>query len=109
MSFLSSFSTALRTHSAPLNARLGAQVQTPTDTIDKLVERIQTSPSVDDRRTAVLGLKGCCREFKEVRKAGDVRSRGMNKGHERLTRSSLITLVPPLFVPPQQYYSTRRK
>jgi hypothetical protein len=64
MSFLSSFSTALRTHSAPLNARLGPQVQTPTETIDKLVERIQTSPNVDDRRTAVLGLKGCCREYK---------------------------------------------
>lgn len=74
MSFLSTFSSALtkaRTSATPLTdqlqTRLGAQVQTPLETIDKLVERIQTSPNVEDRRTAVLGLKGCCREYKEVR------------------------------------------
>jgi len=41
--------------------------QTATDTIDKLVERIQTSPAVEDRRTAVLGLKGLSRDWREVR------------------------------------------
>ena len=100
MSFLSSFSTALRTHSAPLNARLGAQVQTPTDTIDKLVERIQTSPSVDDRRTAVLGLKGCCREFKEVRphtRRRRKRQMEMNGRLESLLDDFCPSIVHPRF------------
>lgn len=39
--------------------------QTVTDTIDKLVDRIQTSEKVEDRKTAVLGLKGCTREYRE--------------------------------------------
>ena len=40
--------------------------QTATDTIDKLVEKIQTSAAVEDRRTAVLGLKGLSRDWREV-------------------------------------------
>ncbi|EIW65889.1 hypothetical protein TREMEDRAFT_45944 [Tremella mesenterica DSM 1558] len=39
--------------------------QTATETIDKLVDRIQTSAGVEDRRTAVLGLKGLSRDWRE--------------------------------------------
>ena len=48
-----------------LRGELGVP-QTATDTIEKLVDRIQTSAAVEDRRTAVLGLKGLCRDWKEV-------------------------------------------
>ena len=48
-----------------LRGDLGAP-QTATDTIDKLIEKIQISPAVEDRRTAVLGLKGLSRDWKEV-------------------------------------------
>jgi hypothetical protein len=48
-----------------LRGELGAP-QTATDTIDKLVERIQTAALVEDRRTAVLGLKGLSRDWREV-------------------------------------------
>ncbi|CAD6572881.1 MAG: hypothetical protein TREMPRED_000676, partial [Tremellales sp. Tagirdzhanova-0007] len=54
-----------------LRGELGVP-QTATDTIEKLVERIQTSPAVEDRRTAVLGLKGLSRDWRE-----DVGSRAM--------------------------------
>lgn len=47
-----------------LRGELSAAPQTATDTITKLVEKIQTSPQVDDRRTAVLGLKGLSRDWK---------------------------------------------
>jgi len=49
-----------------LRGELGVP-QTATDTIEKLVDRIQTSPAVEDRRTAVLGLKGLSRDWREVR------------------------------------------
>ena len=48
-----------------LRGELGVP-QTATDTIEKLVDRIQTSPAVEDRRTAVLGLKGLSRDWREV-------------------------------------------
>ena len=48
-----------------LRGDIGAP-QTATDTIEKLVEKIQTSAAVEDRRTAVLGLKGLSRDWKEV-------------------------------------------
>ena len=48
-----------------LRGDLGAP-QTATETIEKLVERIQTSAAVEDRRTAVLGLKGLSRDWREV-------------------------------------------
>lgn len=48
-----------------LRGDIGAP-QTATDTIDKLVEKIQTSAAVEDRRTAVLGLKGLSRDWKEA-------------------------------------------
>jgi hypothetical protein len=60
------FSSRLTSAYTALRGDLGA-TQNPTDTIDKLVERIQTAELVEDRRTAVLGLKGCTREYKEVR------------------------------------------
>ncbi|KAJ9117534.1 hypothetical protein QFC22_004384 [Naganishia vaughanmartiniae] len=59
------FSSRLTSAYTALRGDLGAP-QNPTETIDKLVERIQTSPNVDDRRTAVLGLKGCIREYKQL-------------------------------------------
>ncbi|KAJ9098126.1 hypothetical protein QFC21_004455 [Naganishia friedmannii] len=59
------FSSRLTSAYTALRGDLGAP-QNPTETIDKLVERIQTSPNVDDRRTAVLGLKGCIREYRQL-------------------------------------------
>jgi hypothetical protein len=59
------FSSRLTSAYTALRGDLG-HPQSPTETIDKLVDRIQTSPSVDDRRTAVLGLKACIREFRDV-------------------------------------------
>lgn len=60
------FSSRLTSAYTALQGARGAP-QTPTETIDKLVDRIQTAELVEDRRTAVLGLKGCTREYKEVR------------------------------------------
>ena len=48
-----------------LRGELGAP-QGAVETIDKLVDRIQTSAAVEDRRTAVMGLKGLSRDWKEV-------------------------------------------
>jgi AMMECR1 domain-containing protein len=59
------FSNRLSTAYNQLRGDLGVP-QTATDTIDKLVEKIQTSAAVEDRRTAVLGLKGLSRDWKEV-------------------------------------------
>lgn len=59
------FSSRLSSAYNSLRGDLGAP-QTATDTISKLVERIQTSAAVEDRRTAVLGLKGLSRDWKEV-------------------------------------------
>lgn len=60
----SMFSTRLSSAYNSLRGDLGAP-QTAGDTIGKLVERIQTSAAVEDRRTAVLGLKGLSRDWKE--------------------------------------------
>ncbi|KAJ9105211.1 hypothetical protein QFC20_004346 [Naganishia adeliensis] len=62
---MSLFSSRLTSAYTALRGDLG-HPQSPVETIDKLVDRIQTSPSVDDRRTAVLGLKACIREFRDV-------------------------------------------
>ena len=59
------FSSRLTSAYNSLRGELGAP-QGAVETIDKLVERIQTSPAVEDRRTAVLGLKGLSRDWKEV-------------------------------------------
>lgn len=61
------FSSRLSSAYNTLRGDLGAP-QTATSTIDKLVERIETGVAVEDRRTAVLGLKGLSREYKEVRR-----------------------------------------
>ncbi|WVQ77812.1 hypothetical protein IAR50_007502 [Cryptococcus sp. DSM 104548] len=60
----SMFSTKLSSAYNQLRGDLGAP-QTATETIQKLVDRIQTSAAVEDRRTAVLGLKGLSRDWKE--------------------------------------------
>ncbi|WWC94540.1 hypothetical protein V866_001386 [Kwoniella sp. B9012] len=62
--FTSMFSSRLSSAYNQLRGDLGAP-QTATETIDKLVERINTSAAVEDRRTAVLGLKGLSRDWKE--------------------------------------------
>lgn len=64
MNFLSS-SRITSAYTALRGDLIAAPQQTVTDTIDKLVDRIQTSEKVEDRKTAVLGLKGCTREYRE--------------------------------------------
>ncbi|EJT45264.1 transporter [Trichosporon asahii var. asahii CBS 2479] len=61
---MSFFGTRLSSAVTQLRGELSAAPQTANDTITKLVEKIQTSPQVDDRRTAVLGLKGLSRDWK---------------------------------------------
>jgi hypothetical protein len=61
----SMFGSRLSSAYNSLRGELGVP-QTAVDTIDKLVEKIQTSAAVEDRRTAVLGLKGLSRDWREV-------------------------------------------
>ncbi|KAK4055135.1 Vesicle-mediated ER to Golgi transport protein [Microbotryomycetes sp. JL201] len=42
----------------------GAQPQSATDTIDKLCDRLLNGTQLDDRRAALLGLKGLSRDWK---------------------------------------------
>ncbi|WVN87663.1 uncharacterized protein L203_102849 [Cryptococcus depauperatus CBS 7841] len=58
------FGTKLSSAYNQLRGDLGVP-QTATETIDKLVDKIQTSAAVEDRRTAVFGLKGLSRDWKE--------------------------------------------
>lgn len=46
---------------------------TATDTIAKLCDRLLNSTLLEDRRAAVLGLKGFCRDYREVVVAGGLR------------------------------------
>ncbi|KIR59331.1 hypothetical protein I314_04848 [Cryptococcus bacillisporus CA1873] len=62
--FTSLFGSRLSSAYNQLRGDLGAP-QTATDTVAKLVDKIQTSAAVEDRRTAVLGLKGLSRDWKE--------------------------------------------
>ncbi|OMH81838.1 General vesicular transport factor [Zancudomyces culisetae] len=51
------------------NALVGeaqSQQQTPRDTIQRLANRIDTSTLPQDRKAAVLGLKGLSKEYKEI-------------------------------------------
>ena len=50
------------------NALLGEKGQTQTigDTVDKLVDRLKHSSSLEDRRVAALGLRRLCREYQLV-------------------------------------------
>ncbi|KAL1411603.1 Vesicle-mediated ER to Golgi transport protein [Vanrija albida] len=61
---MSLFGTRFSSAVTALRGELSAAPQTANETITKLVDKIQTSPSVDDRRTAVLGLKGLSRDWK---------------------------------------------
>lgn len=61
---MSLFGTTFSSAVTALRGELSAPPQTANETITRLVEKIQTSPQVDDRRTAVLGLKGLSREYK---------------------------------------------
>ncbi|ORX35648.1 p115 like vesicle tethering protein [Kockovaella imperatae] len=67
----SMFGSRLTSAYNSLRGELGAP-QGAVETIDKLVDRIQTSAAVEDRRTAVLGLKGLSRDWRE-----DVGTRAM--------------------------------
>lgn len=61
---MSLFGTRFSSAVTAIRGELSAAPQTASDTIIKLVDKIQTSPLVDDRRTAVLGLKGLSRDWK---------------------------------------------
>lgn len=61
---MSMFSARFSSAVTALRGELSAAPQTASDTIGKLVEKINTSALVDDRRTAVLGLKGLSRDWK---------------------------------------------
>lgn len=69
----SMFGSRLSSAYNSLRGELGVP-QTAVDTIDKLVEKIQTSAAVEDRRTAVLGLKGLSRDWREVSDSEGMRS-----------------------------------
>lgn len=47
--------------------------QSAYETITKLCDRLQHSTLIEDRRTAVLGLKGFAREYRETIAAGALR------------------------------------
>lgn len=47
--------------------------QSAYETITKLCDRLQNSTHIEDRRTAVLGLKGFAREYRETIAAGALR------------------------------------
>lgn len=47
--------------------------QSAYETITKLCDRLQNSTLIEDRRTAVLGLKGFAREYRETIAAGALR------------------------------------
>ena len=66
MSFLSSSLSQLRSGYAQLSGPQG-QPQSATDAIDKLADRLAKSESPEDRRTALLGVKGLSRDWKAVR------------------------------------------
>ncbi|KAJ2745285.1 Vesicle-mediated ER to Golgi transport protein [Coemansia sp. BCRC 34301] len=48
----------------------GSQPQSPTETIQRMADRAETSTLLEDKRAAVLGLKGLSREYKKD--VGDV-------------------------------------
>ncbi|KAJ2887566.1 Vesicle-mediated ER to Golgi transport protein, partial [Coemansia aciculifera] len=48
----------------------GSQPQSPTETIQRMADRAETSTLLEDKRAAVLGLKGLSREYTED--VGDV-------------------------------------
>jgi hypothetical protein len=69
MSFFSSFANNIGKQAATgynqLRGPNGAP-QSATDTIDKLCDRLANGTLVEDRRAALLGLKGLSRDWKAV-------------------------------------------
>lgn len=69
MSFLSSFATSVTKSASEsynqLRGPAGAP-QSASETIDKLCDRLANATLVEDRRAALLGLKGLSRDWKAV-------------------------------------------
>lgn len=69
MSFLSSFATSVTKQASDsynqLRGPAGAP-QSASETIDKLCDRLANATLVEDRRAALLGLKGLSRDWKAV-------------------------------------------
>jgi len=63
MSFLSSLQGTVLQGYAALQGPQG-QPQSPTDTLIKLIDRLQNSSQHEDRRSSVLGIKGMARDWK---------------------------------------------
>ncbi|PLW51949.1 hypothetical protein PCASD_00881 [Puccinia coronata f. sp. avenae] len=63
MSFLSSLQGTVLQGYAALQGPQG-QPQSPTDTLVKLLDRLQNSSQHEDRRSSVLGIKGMARDWK---------------------------------------------
>ncbi|ORY01697.1 hypothetical protein K493DRAFT_209243 [Basidiobolus meristosporus CBS 931.73] len=72
------------------------QPQTASDTIVKLSDRVQTATLIEDRRAAVLGLKGLCREYREEVGAnglpGLIKVLGNDRGDVDIVKATLETL-----------------
>lgn len=71
--------------------------QSAHETITKLCDRLQNSTLIEDRRTAVLGLKGFAREYRETVAAGALRGLISVLQHDsqdlETCRASLETLI----------------
>ncbi|OAV93002.1 hypothetical protein PTTG_02810 [Puccinia triticina 1-1 BBBD Race 1] len=63
MSFLSSLQGTVLQGYAALQGPQG-QPQSPTDTLGKLLDRLQNSAQHEDRRSSILGIKGMARDWK---------------------------------------------
>ncbi|KAJ2523991.1 Vesicle-mediated ER to Golgi transport protein, partial [Coemansia sp. RSA 1937] len=42
-----------------------SQQQSPSETIQRLADRVETSTLLEDKKAAVLGLKGLSREYRK--------------------------------------------
>ncbi|KAK9255879.1 p115 like vesicle tethering protein [Lipomyces tetrasporus] len=73
------------------------QNTTATDTITKLCDRLLNSTLLEDRRAAVLGLKGFCREYREAVVTGGLRGLIAELQRDRLdtetVRATLETVL----------------
>lgn len=71
--------------------------QTAYETITKLCDRLLHSNLIEDRRTAVLGLKGFSRDYRETVAAGALKGliAALQKDHEdpETCRATLETLI----------------
>ncbi|KAK9479530.1 p115 like vesicle tethering protein [Lipomyces japonicus] len=73
------------------------QNSTATETITRLCDRLLNSTLLEDRRAAVLGLKGFCREYREAVVAGGLRGLITELQRDRLdsetVRATLETIL----------------